>query len=42
MAAAVLQYVFNGDPVYAAWGAKSIKARMTTFVRSNQAYEIPI
>ena len=32
----------NGDPAFVAWRAKSIKAGMTTWVRSNQAYEIPI
>jgi hypothetical protein len=32
----------NGDPDFAAWRAKSIKAGMVTWVRSNQAYEVPI
>jgi len=32
----------NGDPAFVAWRGKSIKAGMTTWVRSNQAYEVPI
>jgi hypothetical protein len=32
----------NNDPAFAAWRAKNLKAGLATWVRSNQAYEIPI
>lgn len=32
----------NSDPAFAAWRAKSLKSGMSTWVRSNQLYEIPI
>lgn len=32
----------NNDPVMAAYRVKQIKANLATWVRSNQAYEIPI
>ena len=32
----------NGDPAFAAWRAKNLKSGLATWVRSNQAYEIPI
>jgi len=32
----------NNDPAHAAWRMKNIKAGLATWVRSNQAYEIPI
>jgi hypothetical protein len=32
----------NNDPAFAAWRAKNVKAGLATWVRSNQAYEIPI
>jgi len=32
----------NNDPAFAAWRMKSIKANLSTWVRSNQAYEVPI
>ena len=32
----------NSDPAFAAWRAKNLKAGLATWVRSNQAYEIPI
>ena len=32
----------NGDPAFAAWRVKNIKAGLSTWVRSNQAYEVPI
>jgi hypothetical protein len=32
----------NNDSGFAAWRAKSLKAGLSTWVRSNQAYEIPI
>ena len=32
----------NNDPVMAAWRMKNIKANLASWVRSNQAYEIPI
>lgn len=32
----------NADPEFAAWRAKNLKAGLATWVRSNQAYEIPL
>lgn len=32
----------NNDPAFAAWRMKNLKAGLATWVRSNQAYEIPI
>jgi hypothetical protein len=32
----------NGDPEFFAWRAKNLKAGLSTWVRSNQAYEVPI
>ena len=32
----------NNDPVMAAWRVKNAKANLASWVRSNQAYEIPI
>jgi hypothetical protein len=32
----------NNDPVMAAYRVKQVKANLATWVRSNQAYEIPI
>ena len=32
----------NADPAFAAWRVKNIKAGLASWVRSNQAYEIPI
>ena len=32
----------NSDAAFAAWRAKNIKAGLASWVRSNQAYEIPI
>jgi len=32
----------NGDPNFAAWRAKSMQGGLSSWVRSNQAYEIPI
>jgi hypothetical protein len=32
----------NNDPVMAAWRMKNVKANLASWVRSNQAYEIPI
>jgi hypothetical protein len=32
----------NNDPAFAAWRAKSVQAGLASWVRSNQAYEIPI
>ena len=32
----------NADPAFATWRIKSIKAGLSTWVRSNQAYEITI
>ncbi len=32
----------NGDAAFVAWRAKSLKAGMVSWVRSNQAYEIQI
>ena len=32
----------NTDPAFAAWRTKTLKAGLATWVRSNQAYEIPI
>ena len=32
----------NSDAVFAAWRAKSVKSGLSTWVRSNQAYEIPV
>ncbi len=32
----------NSDPAFAAWRVKNIKAGLATWVRSNQAYEIPL
>ena len=32
----------NGDPTFAAWRVKNLKAGLSTWVRSNQAYEVPI
>lgn len=32
----------NGDPEFAAWRIKNVKAGLATWVRSNQAFEITI
>ena len=32
----------NNDSAFAAWRMKNVKAGLATWVRSNQAYEIPI
>ena len=32
----------NADPEFGAWRAKNIQAGLASWVRSNQAYEIPI
>jgi hypothetical protein len=32
----------NNDPAMAAWRVKNIKSNLASWVRSNQAYEIPI
>ena len=32
----------NSDPELGAWRVKNIKAGLATWVRSNQAYEVPI
>ena len=32
----------NNDPAFGAWRMKSIKSNLASWVRSNQAYEIPI
>jgi len=32
----------NNDPAFAAWRAQSVKGGLASWVRSNQAYEIPI
>lgn len=32
----------NSDPEFAAWRAKSLKSGLSTWVRSNQLYEIPL
>lgn len=32
----------NSDPAFMAWRAKNVKAGLASWVRSNQAYEIPI
>ena len=32
----------NNDPAMAAWRMKNVKANLATWVRSNQAYELPI
>ncbi len=32
----------NNDPAMAAWRVKNVKAGLASWVRSNQAYEIPI
>lgn len=32
----------NTDPAFATWRAKSVKSSLATWVRSNQAYEIPL
>jgi hypothetical protein len=32
----------NNDPNFATWRAKNVEAGLATWVRSNQAYEIPI
>jgi len=32
----------NDDPNFVAWRAKNLQAGLATWVRSNQAYEIPI
>ena len=32
----------NNDPEFGAWRVKNLKAGLATWVRSNQAYEIPI
>lgn len=32
----------NGDPNFVTWRAKNLQAGMASWVRSNQAYEIPI
>lgn len=32
----------NSDPAFSAWRAKSVKSGLASWVRSNQAYEIPL
>jgi hypothetical protein len=32
----------NNDQAFAAWRARNLKAGLATWVRSNQAYEIPL
>lgn len=32
----------NDDPNFVAWRARNIQAGLATWVRSNQAYEVPI
>jgi len=32
----------NGDPTFVAWRVKSNKSNLASWIRSNQAYEIPL